>query len=77
MSFNSRLVRVPCSLLFLRNMSSQKWSNMDQYIYIYISIYIYSKNIFKFIKKIQNFPTFQGLIHEINFIALGSFKVTR
>ena len=34
----------------------------------------YGKKIFKPIKKSQNFFIFQGLIHEINLIALGSIK---
>ena len=34
----------------------------------------YSKKIFKLIKKIQNFLTFQRLIHKINLNALGSLK---
>ena len=34
----------------------------------------YSNKIFKLVRKIKNFPTFQGLIHEINLIALGSLK---
>ena len=34
----------------------------------------YGKKIFKLIKKFQNFFTFQGLIHEMNLIALGSLK---
>ena len=35
----------------------------------------YTKNIVKLIKKFPNSSMFQGLIHEVSLIALGSLKI--
>lgn len=45
------------------------WGNQKKF-----KKFFHSSKTFKLIKHFQNFPTFQGLIYEINLIARGSLK---
>ena len=63
-----------CRLFLNKQKSSRKWGYLGQSKNKFKKNY-YSKKIFKLIKKYQNFLIFQGLIYEINLIALGSLKI--
>ena len=55
------------------NPSRGKWSNLGQSNKKFKK-FVDSNKLFKVIEKFRNFPTFQGIIHETNLTALGSFK---